>query len=96
MILLNKIKSNYNGVDTSILCLACKPGFKADMFSEIPYAVQTCTQIQKCLSSTRFNSCESCDTGYVLKWDILKNSPILDECIEGPSNCLYATAYDHC
>ncbi len=42
MIIVNKFKFNYHGTDTSLLCLACKPGYKATMFSSVSYAVENC------------------------------------------------------
>lgn len=45
MIAINRKKSNYNGSDTSIICIACKPQYKAVMMIDIPYAVESCTII---------------------------------------------------
>lgn len=66
MILINKTKKNYSGTDTSIICLACKPRYKATMYSDIDYAVENCETIENCVSSTRFNGCTQCYTGYAL------------------------------
>lgn len=61
MIIINKNKSNYNADKTSILCLACKPGYKPTMDSYITYAIQNCQKIPFCVSSTRFNGCSLCE-----------------------------------
>lgn len=97
ILLVDKPKLNYIDSNTSVICIACKPGYKAKMFSEISYAIDNCYKIPNCLNSTRFNACSECEAGYVFKYDTSNQKPILDECIKSSiENCLYANEPNKC
>ena len=97
IILIDKPKLNYIDSNTSILCIACKPGYKAKIFDPIPYAIDNCFKIPNCLNSTRFNACSECESGYVFKYDEVNQKPILDECIKSSvENCFYASESNKC
>lgn len=78
MIIINLSKQNYKDSNTSILCMACKPGYRPLMYSFVNYAVETCEKIQNCLNSTRFNACSQCEKGYSLKYDTTSSVYIND------------------
>lgn len=69
MTVINRERKNYFDESTSILCLACKPGFKPVMYTHIDYAVSECVRISHCADSRRFNGCSNCIDGYVLEFD---------------------------
>ena len=89
-------KKLYSDMNTSILCIACKPKYKATMFDVIDYAVSACTIIEHCESSTRFNGCSKCEQGYAIKYDTTINRPVVDSCVATVDNCKYSRENGEC
>lgn len=99
MVLVNIAKALYLSADTSIICVACQPGYKATLidsttYPTLAYGVQTCTKIDNCKSSTRFNGCSICENGHALEYDSDAQRPKIDSCVQVGADCLYGTGVD--
>lgn len=90
VIVINRERKNYFDETSSILCLACKPGYKPTMFTHIDYAISECTRIENCIKSSRFNGCSECREGYVLEFDDDTKIPKIDSCVKSVENCKFA------
>jgi len=42
MFLIDKVKQGYLDENTSMICIACRPTYKASMFGPVKYAVESC------------------------------------------------------
>ncbi len=90
------------GVDRSkigVFCAACNPGYKAvgstDNASSpvvVEHMVSRCDKIANCTSSTWFNYCSQCDTGYAYNYSAL-SGVMYDQCLQSFQNP-YCFAYN--
>lgn len=101
MILPNRVLTLYDSDSTtSIICVACAPGFSATLlsfpFTVLTYAIASCNYIQNCLNSTRFNGCSVCQPGFAFEFDSIKQIPLIDSCISAPNNCSYVYSNGTC
>lgn len=105
---INRLVNLFISTKVSHLCIACAPGFAATMIhaykdtltgdtvTEYTFAVRSCSVIPNCQSSTLFNGCSTCASGYSLQWDEVRNKPRIDSCVPTVSNCKHPTTDGLC
>lgn len=63
----------------ALLCVSCKPGYKATWYGTEKNIVKSCTAISNCATGgNAMNACETCATGYLHKYD---SGIVWDECV---------------
>jgi hypothetical protein len=67
--------TNVDRAKIGVMCVACKPAFKAVGATDTTNAVvqgmvSSCTAIANCQTSATFNLCDACATGYLFQVDV--------------------------
>lgn len=67
------------GDKIALLCVSCKPGYKAVWYNTKTNIVKSCTAISNCAANgNAMNACETCSSGYLHKYD---SGIKWDECV---------------
>lgn len=87
----------WKGSTLSIYCTACQPGYKVSgnyAAYRIPFMIYDCAPIANCQSSTWFNFCSQCQSGYIYEYSTTNRTILFDSCtaFTADSNCYAAEA----